>query len=328
MPANLTPQYHKAEEEYRRAQSAQEQVECLQRMLQLIPKHKGTDRMQGDLKHRLKEARDAAQAEKSAPKKGVSYRFPRQGAGQIVIVGGPNSGKSRLVKELTNAIPEVADYPFSTREPLPAIMEWEDVRLQLIDTPPITASHLEPYQINLVRTADAAVLCFDGSSDDSPEATVELLEQLKQRKTVLAQESGFVEDDFSRIQIKTLFVVTRGKDPEASMRVDFLKEMIDLPFEPLYVELDNEADREILQTKIFELLNCIRIYTKAPGKPADYSSPFTIPQGGTVEDLAYVIHQELFESMKFAKVWGTSAKDGQTVGRDHQLCDKDLVELH
>ncbi|MEZ6045960.1 MAG: TGS domain-containing protein [Planctomycetaceae bacterium] len=328
MPANLTPQYHKAEEEYRRAQSAQEQVDCLQRMLQLMPKHKGTDRLQGDLKHRLKEARESAQAEKSASKKGLSYRFPRQGAGQIVVVGGPNSGKSRLVKELTNATPEVAEYPFSTREPLPAIMEWEDVRLQLIDTPPITASHLEPYQINLVRTADAAVLCFDGSSDDSPEATVELLDQLNQRKTVLARESGFVEDDFSRIQIKTLFVVTRGSDPEAKMRIDFLKEMIDLPFEPLYVELENAADREKLRTNIFELLDCIRIYTKAPGKPADFSSPFTIPKGGTVEDLAYVIHRELFDTMKFAKVWGTSAKDGQTVGRDHQLCDKDLVELH
>ncbi|QDU78534.1 GTPase Obg [Polystyrenella longa] len=328
MPANLTPQYHKAEEEFRRAQSAQEQVDCLQRMLQLIPKHKGTERMQGDLKHRLKEARDALQTEKSAPKKGVSYRYPRQGAGQIVIVGGPNSGKSRLVQELTNAEPEVADYPFSTREPLPAIMEWEDVRVQLIDTPPITISNLEPYQINLVRTADAAVLCFDGSSDDSPEATVELLQQLEQRKTVLASQSGFVEDDFSRIQIKTLFVVTRGKNAEARMRVEFLREMRDHPFEPLYVDLENEADQEELRTQIFQLLDCIRIYTKAPGKPADYSSPFTIPRGGSVEDLAYVIHRELFDSMKFAKVWGESAHDGQTVGRDHQLCDKDLVELH
>lgn len=328
MPANLTPQYHKAENDYRRAQSAQEQLECLQEMLKLMPKHKGTDHLQADVKKKIKETREQVQVEKSAPKKGVTYKFPRQGAGQVVILGGPNSGKSRLVAELTNATPEVADYPFSTREPLPAMMEWEDVKLQLIDMPPITATMLEPYQINLTRSADAAVLCFDGSSDDSPEATAELLEQMSQRKTVLANESGFVEDDFSRIQIRTLFVVTRGNDADVEMRLEFLKEMVDLPFDPILVDLEDAGSCEALRRKIFELLGCIRIYTKTPGKPADYDAPFTIPVGGTVEDLALVIHRDLFDSMKFAKVWGTSAKDGQTVGREHVLADKDLVELH
>ena len=114
----------------------------------------------------------------------------------MVILGGPNAGKSRLVAELTNASPEVADYPFSTREPLPAMLEWEEVKLQLIDMPPITASHLEPYQMNLTRCADAAVLCFDGSSDDSPEATAELLEQLANRKTVLRERVGFCRRRF------------------------------------------------------------------------------------------------------------------------------------
>ena len=171
MPANLTPQYRKAETEYRKAQTPEEEVECLKEMLRLIPKHKGTDHLQADLKKRLKEARAELTAEKKSPKKGHSYRIPRQGAGQVVLIGAPNSGKSRIVAEFTKAQPEVADFPFTTHEPTPGMMPWEDVTVQLIDTPPITASHIEPYLTSMIRAADEALLCLDGSSDDAPDET-------------------------------------------------------------------------------------------------------------------------------------------------------------
>lgn len=328
MPANLTPQYQKAEEEYRRAQTAQEKLDCLERMLQLIPKHKGTEKLQADLKTRIKETREELHVEQKAPKGGKTYRFPRQGAAQVVIVGGPNSGKSRLLKELTKAEPEVADYPFTTREPLPGMMAWEDVSLQLIDTPPITDQHFEPYLLNLVRTADMALLTFDGSSDDAPEATIAVIDQFARRHTTLSNRTGFDENDLSTIHVNTLLVVTRGEDPGVNDRLDFLRELRPLEFPVVRVEFDDPASREALRNSIYESLMLIRIYTKAPGKPADHSSPFTFPRGGTVEDLAYKVHRDLAEKLKFARVWGTSAAPGQSVGREHVLYDKDLVELH
>lgn len=328
MPANLTPQYQKAEQEYRRASSPAEQVECLQRMLQEIPKHKGTEKLQADLKTRLKEARAEALSEKQAPRTGRSHRIPRQGAGQVVLLGPPNSGKSRLLAELTAAEPEVADYPFTTREPLPGMMSWEDVCIQLIDTPPVTASHLEPSLLNMVRAADLLVLCLDGSSDDAPSETADVVHQLQARKTQPAESTGFDEDNLSIVHVKTLLIVTHGEDPDCLVRLELFREIVSTPFETVVVELGNTDSRELLRGRIYDMLDVIRVYTRKPGRPATYKDPFTIPAGGTVEDLAQSVHRELAEKLKYARLWRAGTADGQTVGRDHPLADRDLVELH
>lgn len=328
MAVNATPQYKKAEEEYRRAQSIDEQVRCLELMLQLLPKHKASEKVQADLKTKLKEARADQQQEKSAPKKGKTFKFPRQGAGQVVIVGAPNSGKSRLLKELTSANPEVAPYPFTTREPAPGMMPWEDVVVQLIDTPPITDSMYEVYLTNIIRCADAVLLCFDGSSDDAPEQTQQVIEQIESRKTLLGKHTGFAEDDFSKVSVRTLMVVTHADDPGCADRLAFLREMFPREFETIEVEFDRPESVAALRTKIYELLGVIRIYTKQPGKPADRTAPFTVPVGATVEDLAGRIHKDLVETLTHARIWGSGVHDGQSVGREHVLADCDLVELH
>lgn len=328
MPANLTPQYQKAEVEFRRAQSAAERLEILERMLILIPKHKGTEKLQADLKTKLKETREELQVEKSAPKAvGKHYRFPRQGAGTVVILGGPNAGKSRILKELTKAEPEVAPYPFTTREPLPGMMAWEDIAVQLVDTPPIAEHQFEPYLLNLVRTADLVLLAFDGSSDDAPEATLLALEQLSQRHTHLSDRTGFDEEDFSKLHVNTRLVVTRGGDSQAADRLAFLQEMTPLAFPMLKVELDDPSACAALRTAIVAGLDIMRLYTKTPGKPAEYASPFTLPQDGTVEDLAGKVHRDLAEKVKSAKVWSWGQADARTVGKDHVLSDRDMVEL-
>lgn len=329
MPANLTPMYHKAEEAYRRAQSAEERVACLEEMLRLIPKHKGTDHLQADLKTRLKETRAEVQTEKAAGKSARSFRIPRQGAGTVILLGSPNAGKSRVLAELTNAEPEVADYPFTTREPLPGMMSWEDVNVQLIDTPPVTESHMESYLTGYVRSADLILLCFDGSSDDAPEQTADVLTQLESRKTHLSTWSGFDEEDMSIVHVKSLLIVSRSDDPEADERLAFFREMrpeFDLNVYP--VELNQPDSVEELRHRVYESLGVIRAYTKKPGKPAELVDPFPLPEGSTVEDLALKVHRDLADSLKHAKIWGMSAQDGQTVGRDHVLHDCDVVELH
>ncbi|MFO0947463.1 MAG: TGS domain-containing protein [Planctomycetota bacterium] len=329
MPANLTPQYSKAEEEYRRAQTAEEKVVCLERMLQLIPKHKGTEKLQADLKTKLKETRDEVTEEKkTSAKKGKSARLPRQGAGQVILVGAPNSGKSRILAELTHAKPEVAPYPFTTRELMPGMMPWEDVVVQLVDTPPITDAHFESAILSLVRSADAVLLCMDGSSDDAPDQTHEVLRQFEARKTVLDNLSGFKEDDFSVVHVKSLLVVTHADDPGCPARLEYYREAYPHSLRTLLVELERADSITELRDEIYRLLGVIRVYTKPPGRPADMTLPFTLPIGGTVEDLATKVHRDLAAKLKFAKVWGDGAHDGQSVGPEHVLFDKNVVELH
>src|SRR3954469_692807 len=179
MAVNLTPQYLEAEADYKRAQTAEERLECLKKMWALVPKHKASEKLQAEIKTKLSDAREEVERERKSPKKvGVSHKIPKQGAGQIILLGGPNTGKSRLLTRLTRATPEVAAYPFTTREPYAGMMDWEDVKIQLIDTPPITGDFMEPYVNSMVRAADACLLMVDLGDDDGPFAAETALEQL------------------------------------------------------------------------------------------------------------------------------------------------------
>jgi ribosome-interacting GTPase 1 len=329
MAANLTPQYLEAEAEYKRAQTAEERLASLKKMYALLPKHKASEKLQADLKTRISEAKKEAEHERKSPKKaGVSHKIPKQGAGQYVVLGGPNTGKSRLLTRLTRATPEVAPYPFTTREPHAGMMDWEDVRVQLVDTPPITADYLEGYLSSMVRVADAALLLADLSEDDGPFAAEAVIEQLANTKTMLVGAVPAEVDNPTIHYTKTLLVANKLDLPGAGDRLEVVRELFSPRFPIHAISAEQGTGLEELRTAIYRFLNVIRVYTRQPGKPPDLHSPFTCPAGSTVLEMAALVHRDFAQGLKAARIWGTGVYDGQTVKRDHVLNDKDIVELH
>lgn len=327
MPANLTPQYQKAELEFRRAQTTDEQVRCLMQMLQLIPRHKGTEKLQADLKSRLRELRLQLQRESSSPRSQSPYRFPAQGAGRVVILGAPNSGKSQLLKSLTRAEPVISPWPFSTREPLPGMMACHDTLVQLIDTPPIVPGSIEPWLLNLIRSSDAALLLVNDAVDEGTEEAMAVIHELLLRQTRLGLQTDFDETDFGVRNLRTTVVRTHADDPDSELRRELCgqQELMALP--QLSVNLMSLDQLEPLRLQIFEMLDVICVYTRRPGTIERDPNPIPLPRGGTVEQLALELHEDLFHSMKHARVWGPHVHDGQTVGRQFILNDGDLVEI-
>jgi ribosome-interacting GTPase 1 len=329
MPANLPPQYHKAEEEFRRAGAPADRLEKLREMYRLLPKHKGTEKLQSDLKQKMSRLRDELEGGKAGGKKaGVSYRVPHEGSGQIVLVGPPNSGKSALLAALTHAHPEVAAYPFTTRAPQPGIMMWQDVPVQLVDLPPIAPEFLEPWVPGIIRSADAALLVADLSSDDVAEALESVLERLAAVHTELVGTLPYDVDDEAVRHVRTLLVANKRDAEGAEDRLAVIREWFEPRFPLLEVSVPQPQGLESLRDAAYHLLGVLRVYTKVPGKPADRSRPFTLPAGSTVLDLAREIHKDFEQSLKSARIWGTGVFDGQSVKRDHELHDSDIVELH
>lgn len=330
MAANLTPQYLEAEQEYKKAQSAEERLTALKKMWSLVPKHKASEKLQAEIKKKMSDAKEEVEQEKKSPKKGggLSYKVPKQGSGQYIIVGAPNVGKSRLVTRLTRATPEVAPYPFTTREPGVGMMEWEDTKTQLIDTPPITPDYLEGYLSSMVRTADAAILMVDLGDDDGPFAADAVLSKLADVKTMLVGQPPAEETDPSIKHVKTLLVANKIDLPGAEDRLAIVKEMYGQRFPIHAIAAEHGTGIEDLRLAIYRFLNVIRVYTKKPGKPPDMNSPFTCPSGSTLIEFAALVHRDFTDQLKSARIWGTGVFDGQTVDRQHIMHDKDVVELH
>jgi uncharacterized protein len=295
----------------------------------ILPKHKASEKVQVILKTKISEVNDEIEHAKAGPKKSAtSYKIPKQGAGQIVFLGPPNSGKSRLLTRLTKATPEVAPYPFTTREPVPGMMDWENIRIQLIDLPPITADFYEPYITDFTRSADAAVLMLDLGDDDGPFALEPVIEKLRSVRRVLVDKLPATDDDPTLYHLKTLLVANKLDAEGAADRLDIVREMFGVQFPIHAISAEHDNGLEELKTLFWKLLGLMRVYGKMPGKPADMTAPFTIPIGGTVMDFAERVHADFAEGLKSAKVWGSAAFDGQTVKRDHVLEEKDVVELH
>jgi len=329
LPANLTPQYHAAEEAYRKASTMEEKIEALQEMLAVIPKHKGTEKLQADIKRRLSKLREEGE-KKSKAARFNPFFVEKQGAGQAVLVGYPNVGKSSLLAALTKAKPKIADFPFTTSVPLSGMMPYKDILIQLVDTPPLSADGAPPGLLNVLRGGDLLLVVVDASSDECLEQAEGTLSYLVEKKIInkiteeKAPENEIVGD---RKYLPYIVVVNKMDLPQSEDNLRILKEL--MPELPLTgISAREEKEFNSLKDNIFQGLDIIRVYTKTPGKQPDMETPFVLKCGGTVLDLAYNIHRDFPRLLKNARVWGSAKFEGQAVSRDYILEDGDIVELN
>ena len=327
MPANLTPEYRAAEEEYRKAKDPAERLACLEKMLSVIPKHKGTDKMQGDLKRKISRLKEGL--EKKSGKKGFSVKVERVGAAQVVLVGAANSGKSALVEATTNAKTEVADYPISTRSPIPGMFPFENIQLQLVDLPPVNRDYMEPWVTDIIRNADCALWMVD-ASDKQIESQVNqvtaILEQRKVRLVGADAPAGKGSDPIRNI--RCILVATKMDLQPAESGSAWLRQRFEPGIQVLGLSAMGDSDFTPLARALFDLNRIIRVYSKTPGKEADRSLPHILHQGDRLIEFARVVHKDFAENLRYAKAWGEGMFDGQRIQRDQELQDGFIVELH
>lgn len=324
MPANLTPQYHIAEDTFKKATTTEEKIAALEEMLAVIPKHKGTEKLQAELKKRLSKLRNEG-AKKSAARKADPFNIEKQGAGQVVFFGYPNTGKSSLLNTLTRARTKVADYPFTTTLPATGMMPYEDILIQLIDLPPVSPELVPPGISGALRNADIILLVMDGGSD-------ECLDQLQGCINFL-REKRIVQENFNPpfrgvTPDRCLVLANKFDLPESKDNLKIVEELG--PEGLIIMEVSALSGHNIgaLKEKIFRTLDVVRAYSKIPGKAPDLNNPFVLKRGSTVLDLAESIHKDLASLFKFARVWGSAKFEGQSVPRDYPIQDKDIVEIN
>jgi hypothetical protein len=316
MPANLTPQYMEAEKRFKQAPTVKERIAALEEMMATIPKHKGTEKLQAELKKKMSALRKESEQTKKGGRK-ESYVVEREGARQLALVGAPNSGKSQLIRTLTHATPDVADYPYTTRTPIPGMMIFENVHLQLVDLPPISPEYTESWVPQVIRNTDAALWIVDLSDDD-------VLDRLDETQHFLSD----AHTDLS--SMKVLMVGNKTDAAGSPERETIVREIYGDRFQMTTVSAVTTSVEEIERFKrvVYDFLNVVRVYTKAPGKKPDFNDPYVVDRGSTVLDVAEKVHREFVDNLKYARVWGEGKADGIMVPRDFVISEGDILELH
>ncbi len=189
MPTNLPPEARAKWAKYLDARTPEEKLRALEEYLSSIPKHKGTENLRAWVRRKIAELREEIEERKArrAGRGGPSFFIEKEGAAQIIILGLPNSGKSSLLRALTNAKPLVSEIPFTTKYPVPGMLKYEDIQFQLVEAPSIVngisqgAIWWGSRVLGLARNADALLLVID--------AVNQPLDQLKIIKNEL-KEAG------------------------------------------------------------------------------------------------------------------------------------------
>ncbi len=318
MPANLPQIYHKIEARLKFADTSEEKISILREMLAVMPKHKGTDGLRADLNSKIAKLKKEAKKKPQVRRLDLTH-VPKMGIAQVVLMGAPNSGKSTILSKLTNADPEVASYPFTTQKPDVGMIEFENVQIQLVDTPPLYEHFHPPWLFALGRSSDVLIGLIDGSKANPLKELDSLLSRLEQGLIFLESRDYYTGDEL--MKKKGFIIISNSRDRNLKALYEKYGERFD------FVRFELDSDLESLKKKIYSSLNLIRIYTKPPGKNADFTVPVVLPKNSTILDAAYDIHKDFADKMKYAKLW-RGDKNPRQVGPEEILLEGDVVEFH
>lgn len=327
MPTNLPADYFNAEERFRSATTTEDKVKYLEEMMSTIPKHKGTDHLRADLRKKLSKLKTAATSKKVSKKQVSPYHINKEGAGQIVIIGCTNAGKSTLVAAQTNASPEVSEVPFTTWTPTPGMMSIENIQVQLIDTPPFSEDYIDPEFLNLIRRVDLVLIMIDLHANPVQELEF-VLDKLIENRIAPRYLEGVIESEGFLLYVPCLVLVNKYDSEEYAEHYEIFQHLLEDEHPLIPASVQTGYNLDVLKKAIFDQLGVIRVYSKAPGKEPDKTAPFVVEEGIQLADFAGKVHKDFQQNLKTAKIWGASADfPGQMVSRDHVLQDEDVVEL-
>jgi small GTP-binding protein len=325
MPANLPPQYFEAERNFRTAKSSAEKITALEVMLAIMPKHKGTDHLRAELRSRI--AKLTQQLSKKSGTQRTSMMIDKEGAAQIAVIGLSNSGKSQLIVSITNATPIVAEYPLTTHNALPGMMDFEDIKIQLIDTPPLASQTIQWWLPQMLRQADALLVMVDLSYDPLVQLD-EIRDHLEKMRIVIGDSLANPVEDVVTWHKKTMIIANKLDIDDNNHRYRFLLDNLGTKLPIVAISATQGIGLDELRLEIYRMLDIIRVYTKTPGQKADTSDPIVLARGSTLLDAAATVHKDFAAKLKYARIWGSGKHDGNMARRDHLLEDGDIIELH
>jgi len=298
---NQSPQYHAAEKKFLSAITDEEKIIHLEEMLRECPKHKSSENMLSNLKTRYKKLKQKISKQKKSGKQS-SKNSIKKSEMQAAIAGMPNTGKSSFFNVFTKQQTKTAQTPYTTYEPKLGTTDFEDTKIQLIDTPTLPNTDK-----TIIHTTDTLLFIIDS------------VNQIQEIQKIQKNTNAKIITIFNKEDLLTPQEKRKISETLKSKKQDF------------FLFSSTNPDKEIInqiKKKLFNSFDIIRIYTKEPRKPAT-KEPLILKKDSTIKDAAEKILKGMSKKIKLSKIWGPSSKfQGQSVGLNHKLLDKDTVELY